>query len=191
MNVVKLRLMMIFKNVLILFSGVFFISFNTTVYSCCNNFQIMHTEKGLFPSHYEIKSDTTKLGDNFLAIIKGKQLTIIEKTSKIECTNNNIIRLQDESNNCFSEGFQDISMNDNKLLIVQQICSSKFFIKEIVTYEMELKKKSFVLKQIEYVKTSKADPDTNFIPQKFYKKDFGEISFAQTNLDALYFKLNN
>ncbi|WP_226294275.1 hypothetical protein [Aquimarina algicola] len=137
------------------------------------------------------KSDSIQLKNGYVAILKNKKLSIHHPKSGISFSNNQIIRLQDETGNCFSEGFMKIFSKDMDIVLEQQICSSKFIINEATTLKINTSTPSIFLNKIVYTKTAKNNPDSIIKPKVFDQKDFGQIPLKKINLDSLYMLLNN
>ncbi|MGO3183402.1 MAG: hypothetical protein ACTIJ9_11275 [Aequorivita sp.] len=125
------------------------------------------------------------------AIVSSKVIRIYDTHNALMAYNNNIIKLQDESHNCISEGFLDIVDKQNYFTIEQQSCSNKYFINEYITFIYFPKDSQIILHKLGYVFHDKMNPDAKPTEKKFSKIDFGEIGFDNTNIDSLYYSLIN
>ncbi|UGU14790.1 hypothetical protein LS482_13925 [Sinomicrobium kalidii] len=135
-----------------------------------------------------VESDSLvyELNNELKAVVKQKDLRLVDKTGKLLGENNSIIRITDESGNCFSEGFRTIVSKGDYFTVEQQNCSNKYIIDEYITFKYDSVTKNYMLHKLGFVYSDKANPDTLEKEKIFSAKDFGKIKFSEFNLDSVY-----
>ncbi len=131
------------------------------------------------------------LDNGFKINLNGKKISIFNPEEEPIATNNSIIKLKDENQNCLSEGFKKIVAKNSFFTIEQQNCSNKYYIDEYITFKYDKIQKKFFLHKLGYIYTDKSNLNKKKPNIIFNNKDFGTLKFEDLNLKKLYIELIN
>jgi len=140
------------------------------------------------PTSTESEGIVYNLQNGLIITIDNKNIKA--KTADTEHTNNYIIRLMDENEDCPSEGFIDIVHKDEYFTIEQQNCSGWSSINEYITFRYTIKEDRIDLHKFGVIYIDRRNPEEKE-ELVFSEKDFGKIQFSDVHIDSLYLLLRN
>ncbi len=121
--------------------------------------------------------------------IIGKTIIITPNSGNRIAKNSDIIRGRDETSMCPSEGFWDIKTKGKYFTIEQQNCSGWYFIAEFITFKFLESDDRFLLHKFGLQYLDRRDPEKEMVEKIYTMKHFGEVTFQEASLEALY-KMN-
>ena len=124
----------------------------------------------------------------FYVYKEGEQLFLANVNKGSFIKNEMLLKKEDE--NCVSDGFNHIVIEDLFFTIEQQTCESEVITNEFITFKMDTIANTAYLHKFEMEKIDERNSDNNVPLQTLTTADFGKISFTEVDIDKLYDLLN-
>ena len=143
------------------------------------------------PSQLPVKAGPVaayQLPGGLRAQVHGSDVVITNSAGAVVARNSKLIRKEDESQFCLSEGFERIVSKGDYFTIEQQTCGGWFFIKEYITFRYIKASGKIVLHKYGRVPTDRRDLNKVMPAELYTAKQLGQRPFAQVtkaSLDAV------